>query len=62
MPTFTDPVMPDSTSLIQTMGDKFSVAGSYAVFIIGAAVSLGVISILGMFTWRLVKKWLSSAK
>lgn len=58
----TEPTMPDSTGVMQKMVDSFGTAGSYAIVVIGAAVALGIIVILGMYTWRLLKKWLSSAK
>ncbi|MGO0063936.1 hypothetical protein ACTID9_28710 (plasmid) [Brevibacillus fluminis] len=60
--TLTEPTMPDSTSVMQRMVDSFGTAGTYAIVVIGAAVALGIIVILGMYTWRLLKKWLSSAK
>lgn len=58
----TPPTMPDSSGVMQSMVDSFGTAGSYAIVVIGAAVALGIIVILGMYTWRLLKKWLSSAK
>jgi hypothetical protein len=60
--TFVDPTMPDSTSIFQSMINNFGTAGTIAIAIIGAAVALGVIVILGMYGWRLAKKWLASAK
>lgn len=60
--TLTEPTMPDSTGVMQRMVDSFGTAGTYAIVVIGAAVALGIIVILGMYTWRLLKKWLSSAK
>jgi hypothetical protein len=60
--TFTTPTMPAATSIFQKMIDNFGTAGTVAIAIIGAAVALGVIVILGMYGWRLAKKWLASAK
>jgi len=60
--TFTKPTMPESTSLFQTMIDTFGTAGLIAIAVIGGAVALGILSVLGMFGWRLLKKWMSSAK
>lgn len=60
--TFTEPSMPDSTSIFQSMIDNFGTAGTIGLAIIGAAVALGIIVILGMWGWRLAKKWLSAAK
>lgn len=58
-----DPVvMPDSTSIFQEMIDNFGTAGTVGLAIIGAAVALGVIVILGLWGWRLAKKWLAAAK
>lgn len=60
--TFTSPTMPDSTSIFQSMINNFGTAGTIAIAIIGAAVALGVIVILGMYGWRLAKKWLAASK
>jgi hypothetical protein len=54
--------MPDSTSIFQKMIDNFGVAGTIGIAIIGGAVALGILVILGMWGWRLAKKWLSAAK
>jgi hypothetical protein len=56
-----NPAMPDSTSIFQQMIDNFGTAGTVAIAVIGAAVSLGVIVILGMYGWRLYKHWLFMA-
>lgn len=56
------PSMPDPTSTMQTMVDSFGQAGSYAIAIIGGAVALGVMVILAMYAWRLLKRWLHTAK
>lgn len=60
--TLTEPVMPDSSGVFQDMVDTFGTAGSYAIVVIGGGVSLGLITVLAMYVWRLLKKWLSSAK
>lgn len=60
--TFTDPTMPSTTGVFQDMIDSFGTAGTIGVAIIGGAVALGVVCILGMWGWRLAKKWLSAAK
>lgn len=59
---FTDPTMPDSTSIFQKMINTFGTAGTIGIAVIGAAVALGILIILGMWGWRLAKKWLSAAK
>jgi hypothetical protein len=56
------PIMPDSTSLFQSMINSFGKAGTIAIIVIGGAVSLGLIVILAMWAWRLTKKWLASSK
>jgi type IV secretory pathway VirB2 component (pilin) len=60
--TFTNPSMPSNTTIFQQMIDSFGTAGTIAVAIIGGAVALGILTVLGMFGWRTFKKWLSSAK
>lgn len=57
-----EPMMPDETKTFQGMVDLFGIAGTYALIVIGAAVALGIIVILGIYTWRLLKRWLRSAK
>ena len=54
--------MPDNSSIFQKMVDMFGTAGTIGIAIIGGAVALGIIIILGMWGWRLLKKWLSAAK
>lgn len=58
----TAPTMPSSDSVFTDMLSMFGTAGTYALLVIGAAVALGLIVILAMYIWRLLKKWLSSAK
>lgn len=60
--TFTEPTMPASQTIFQKMIDNFGTAGTIGIAVIGAAVALGIIVILGMWGWRLAKKWLSAAK
>jgi hypothetical protein len=62
MAALTPPVMPASDSVFQSMVDVFGTAGTYGLVIIGGAIALGVIVILAMWAWRLLKKWLSTAK
>lgn len=59
---FTSPTMPDSEGLFQTMINSFGTAGTIGVAVIGGAVALGIIVIVGMWGWRMAKKWLSAAK
>jgi hypothetical protein len=56
------PIMPDSTSLFQSMINSFGKAGTIALIVIGGAVALGLIVILALWAWRLTKKWLASSK
>lgn len=60
--TLTPPTMPASDSLFQKMVDMFGSAGTIGLVIIGGAVALGLIVIIAMWAWRLLKKWLSSSK
>jgi hypothetical protein len=60
--TFTDPAVPSGQTVFQEMIDTFGTAGTIGIAVIGGAVSLGVVVILGMWGWRLAKKWLSAAK
>lgn len=57
-----DPLLPSETGVYQRMVNLFGTAGTYALVVIGGAVALGIIVILAMYTWRLLKRWLSSAK
>ena len=54
--------MPDPGSVFQSMINMFGQAGTYALDVIGAAVSLGLIVILAMYVWGLLKKWLAKSK
>jgi hypothetical protein len=56
------PNMPSIVELFQKMLDSFGTAGTIALAIIGGAIALGIITVLGMFGWRTFKKWLASAK
>lgn len=60
--SLTPPTMPNNSSIFQDMVDSFGTAGQIGVAIIGGAVALGIIVILGMWGWRLAKKWLAAAK
>lgn len=60
--SYLPPVMPDSTSMFQSLVNSFTKAGQIALVIIAGAVSLGLIVILAMWAWRMLKKWLSTAK
>ena len=60
--TLTAPTMPAVTSTYQTMVDSFGTAGTVAIAIIGGAIALGILVIGAAYAWRLLKKWLSSAK
>lgn len=59
---FIPPSFPSPGELFQKMIDNFGVAGSIAIAVISAAVALGLIVILGLWGWRLAKKWLNAAK
>jgi hypothetical protein len=56
------PNLPSIVELFQKMLDSFGTAGTIALAIIGGAIALGIITVLGMFGWRTFKKWLASAK
>lgn len=59
---FIPPSFPSPGDIFQKMIDNFGVAGSIAIAVIGAAVALGILVILGLWGWRLAKKWLNAAK
>lgn len=56
------PTMPESDSVFQSMVDMFGNAGTIGLVIIGGAVALGLIVIIAMWAWRMLKKWLSASK
>jgi len=60
--TFTQPTMPDNTSLFQKMIDTFGTAGTIGLAIAGGAVALGVLMIIGYWGFGVAKKWLGKAK
>jgi len=62
MKAFNPPTMPDPVSMFQKMIDSFGSAGTIALAIIGGAVGLGILCIIGIWGWRLSKRWLSAAK
>jgi fibronectin type 3 domain-containing protein len=59
---YVPPTMPNPVTIFQRMIDNFGTAGTIALAVIGAAVGLGILVILGLYGWRLSKKWLSAAK
>lgn len=56
------PMIPSPVELFQRMINIFGRAGTIAVSVIGAAVALGIITVLGIWGWRLAKRWLATAK
>jgi hypothetical protein len=59
---YTPPNMPNPTQIFQRMINGFGDAGTVGAALILAAVGLGVICILGIWGWRLSKKWLAASK
>lgn len=53
------PAIPDGTPTTQKMLDMLTVAGKYAIAIIGGAVALGVLVWLALYAWRVLKGWLA---
>jgi chitodextrinase len=60
--SFLPPVFPSPEGIFQQMIDNFGEAGTVAIAIVGAAVALGILCILGLWGWRLSKRWLSATK
>lgn len=56
------PVFPNPQELFQKMLDVFGTAGTIAVAIIGGSIALGIICILAMWAWRLLKRWLAKSR
>lgn len=59
--TLTSPTMPDATATYQSFGGIFSDGGTIALFVIGAAISLGAILLVAKFGWGTVKSWITRA-
>lgn len=53
------PPMPPSGNLFQTMVNAFGRVATIALVIIGSAVALGLIVVLSIYLWRLLKRWFS---
>lgn len=56
------PTFPNPQEMFQNMLDVFGNAGTIAMAIIGGAIALGIMCVLAMWGWRLLKRWLSQAK
>lgn len=59
---FIPPSFPNPQELFQKMLDMFGTAGTIAVAIIGGAILLGILCVLAMWAWRLLKNWLHRSK
>lgn len=59
---FIAPSMPNPVRLFQQMVDSFGIAGTVGIAVMSAAVGLGILIILGLWGWRLSKKWLRASK
>lgn len=59
---YVPPSMPNPQEMFQRMLDVFGVAGTIALAIIGGAILLGLMCLLAMWGWRLLKRWLARAK
>jgi len=62
MKAFIPPVFPAPDGIFQLMLDQFGTAGTIAIAIIGGAVALGILCILALWGWRLLKRWLTAAR
>lgn len=60
--SFQPPTFPSPGALFQNMLDLFGTSGTIAIAIITGAVALGVLCILGIWGWRLSKRWLSASR
>lgn len=60
--SFVPPVFPDPISIFQRMIDSFGTSGMIAKAIITAAVALGVVVVLGIWAWRLAKRWMARTR
>lgn len=60
--SFVPPVFPDPVELFQQMLNTFEPSGEIALAIALAAVALGVIVVIGIYGWRISKKWLRASK
>lgn len=61
MAAFIPPVVPNPNELFQNMIDSFGVAGTIAIAIIGGAVALGILVVLSIWGWRMIKRWLKAS-
>lgn len=59
---YVPPSMPNPQETFQRMIDVFGTAGTIAIAVIGGAVLLGIMCVLALWGWRLLKQWLSRAK
>lgn len=59
---YTPPTFPNPQQLFQRMLDVFGTAGTIAMAIIGGAIALGILCVLAMWAWRLLRNWLARAK
>lgn len=58
----TQPTYPALSQAVTAGFGIFSRVGGYAIQIIVAAIGLGILIIGAMYLWRLIKKWLHTAK
>lgn len=56
------PTYPHLSGAVQAGFGVFARVGGYAIQIIIAAIGLGILIIGSMYLWRLIKKWLHTAK
>jgi len=59
---FVPPTFPSPQEIFQIMIDTFGVAGTIALAVIGGAIALGILTVLALFGWRLLKRWMSAAR
>lgn len=60
--SYVPPIFPSPGFIYQEMLDNFGGAGTVAIAIIAAAIALGLICILGIYGWRLAKRWLATTR
>lgn len=56
------PNLPNPMGIFQHILNNFGTAAYIGFLVILSAVSLGIIIVLGLFAWRLTKKWIATSK
>jgi chitodextrinase len=59
---YVPPTFPNPQETFQKMLDVFGTAGTIAMAIIGGAIALGILCLLALWAWRLLRNWLARTK